>query len=257
MADQWYVGRNGQKAGPYATDQLKQMAAAGQLVPSDLLWKQGLEGWVPLSKVKGLLPTGGGGTLPPLDLATPGAGRPSGDLDFLDGQAAASRDGGPADWNPYQASTAAAAGPAATAGIVYADFFPRVGAYMLDAIFIWVISMILQFGLPMMFGLVSQGNEAMIAIGSLLGFLVSFGVTLAYFVGYETSAKQGTWGKQIVGIKVTDMHGQRITTGHAVGRFFAKIISGLTCGIGYLMPLFTDKKQTLHDLICGCLALKK
>jgi uncharacterized RDD family membrane protein YckC len=212
---------------------------------------------VPLSKVKGLLPAGGGGTLPPLDLAAPGSGRPGGDFDFLAGQAAASRDGSPPDWNPYQASKAAAAGPAATADIVYAEFFPRVGAYMLDAIFIGVIGMILQFGLAIVFGVVSRGNEGMIAIGSLLGSLVNFGVTLVYFVGYETSAKQGTWGKQIVGIKVTDMKGQRITTGQAVGRFFAKIISGLTCGIGYMMPLFTDKKQTLHDLICGCLALKK
>jgi uncharacterized RDD family membrane protein YckC len=78
-----------------------------------------------------------------------------------------------------------------------------------------------------------------------------------YFVGYETSDKQGTWGKQILGIKVTDLYGRRITTGLAVGRFFANIISNLTCGIGYLLPLFTDRKQTLHDLICGCLALKK
>ena len=82
-------------------------------------------------------------------------------------------------------------------------------------------------------------------------------MTIVYFVGYETSAKQGTWGKQIVGIKVTDLDGRPITTGRAVGRFFAKILSNLTCGIGYLLPLFTEKKQTLHDLICGCLALKK
>ncbi|NBW87947.1 MAG: RDD family protein, partial [Planctomycetia bacterium] len=72
----------------------------------------------------------------------------------------------------------------------------------------------------------------------------------------ETSAKQGTWGKQIVGIKVTDIQGRRITTGRAIGRFFAKIITGMTCGIGYLLPLFTDRKQTLHDLISECLALK-
>jgi uncharacterized RDD family membrane protein YckC len=257
MADQWYVGRNGQKAGPYSTEQLKQMAAAGKLVPSDLLWKQGLEAWVPLSKVKGLMPAAGGSTLPPLDLATPGSGQPGGDFDFLDGQAAASRDGGSPDWNPYQASTAAAAGPAAASGIVYAEFFPRVGAYLLDAIFVGVIGMILQFGLAIVFGAVSGGDNGMIAVGSLLGSLLSFLVAIAYFVGYETSAKQGTWGKQLVGIKVTDMDGRPITTGRAVGRFFAKIISNLTCGIGYLLPLFTDKKQTLHDLICGCLALKK
>lgn len=254
MADQWYVGRNGQKAGPYSTEQLKQMAAAGKLVPSDLLWKEGLETWVPLTKVKGLLPAGGG-TLPPLELATPPAasGRRGGDFDFLGGQETAA----PAGWNPYQASTAAGGSPVAGSGIVYADFLPRIAAYVIDAVFVGVVGMILQFGLMLVFGVLFRRNDALIAIGSLLGSLLSFALTLAYFVGYETSAKQGTWGKQILGIKVTDLSGRRISTGQAVGRFFAKIITGLTCGIGYLMPLFTDKKQTLHDLICGCLALKK
>lgn len=253
MADQWYVGRNGQKAGPYSTEQLKQMAAAGKLVPSDLLWKEGLETWVPLTKVKGLLPAGGGGTLPPLDLATPASGRPGGDFDFLGGQATAA----PPGWNPYQASTAAAGVPVAGSGIAYADFLPRIAAYFIDAVLLGVVGMILQFGLAIVFGVASGGNDALIAIGSLLGSLLSFALTVVYFVGYETSAKQGTWGKQILGIKVTDLSGRRISMGQAVGRFFAHIITGLTCGIGYLMPLFTDKKQTLHDLICGCLALKK
>jgi uncharacterized RDD family membrane protein YckC len=255
MADQWYVGRNGQKTGPYTTEQLRQLAAAGQLVSSDLLWKQGLEKWVPITEVRGLLP--GGGTLPPLDLAPAGqaAGRTGGDFDFRDGPAAGARGVGP-DWNPYQASTAVASGPAAT-GIVYAEFFPRVGAWLLDAIFCGILSVILQFGLPIAFGVLSGGDEAAIGLGSLLGSLLTFLITAFYFVGYETSAKQGTWGKQIVGIKVTDLDGRPITTGQAVGRFFAKIISNLTCGIGYLMPLFTDRKQTLHDLICGCLALEK
>ncbi len=255
MADQWYVARNGQKTGPYSTEQLKQLAGAGKLAAGDLLWKQGLETWVPLSKVKGLLPAGAAGVLPPLDLAT--AGRGAADFESLDVATGGRRAGGPPDWNPYQASTAVATGPAASQGMVYADFFPRVGAYLLDALFIGLIGLALQFGLAIMFALASGGNEALIGAGSLLGSLLSFIVTIGYFVGYETSAKQGTWGKQIVGIKVTDLDGRPITTGRAVGRFFAKILSNLTCGIGYLLPLFTDKKQTLHDLICGCLALKK
>lgn len=47
MADQWYVARNGQKTGPYSTEQLKQLAGAGKLGAGDLLWKEGLETWVP------------------------------------------------------------------------------------------------------------------------------------------------------------------------------------------------------------------
>ena len=162
----------------------------------------------------------------------------------------------PADWNPYQASAAATAGTAMSAAMAYADFLPRVGAYLLDGVFMWVAGMIIQFGIAALLGLLSGGDDTIIAIGWILGSVGSFIVSLAYFVGYETSAKQGTWGKQIVGIKVTDIQGRRITTGRAIGRFFAKIITGMTCGIGYLLPLFTDRKQTLHDLISECLALK-
>lgn len=252
MADQWYVGRNGQKAGPYTTEQVRQMAAAGQLVPNDLLWKQGLANWVPLTEVKGLLPAGGG-TLPPLNLP---ASPPAGEFAFLDQAAARPQEA--ADWNPYQAGGGGLGQPTAGGGaIAYADFLPRVGAYLLDAVFCGVLSLIIQVGLAMVFGVMSGGDDGAVGLGSGLGSLLALLLTVMYFVGYETSDKQGTWGKQILGIKVTDLHGRRISTGQAVGRFFAKIISNLTCGIGYLLPLFTDRKQTLHDLICGCLALKK
>lgn len=254
MADQWYVGRSGQRAGPYTTEQVRQMAAAGQLLPSDLLWKDGLENWVPLTQVKGLLPTGVGGTLPPLELR-PQAGFSAGP-DFHDAPAAGSS--AAAEWNPYQSGTGPLGQPPAADGtIVYADFLPRVGASVLDAVFIGILGMILQFGLGMVFGVMSGGDDEMIGVGSMLGSLASLVLTLVYFVGYETSDKQGTWGKQLLGIRVTDLQGRRISTGRAVGRYFAKIISNFTCGIGYLLPLFTDRKQTLHDLISGCLALKK
>jgi uncharacterized RDD family membrane protein YckC len=254
MADQWYVGRNGQKAGPYSTEQLKRMAAAGQLVPTDLLWKQGLETWVPLEKVKGLIPAAAGGTLPPLDLESQGAA-PAGAFDFR--AAPAARPDGPAEWNPYQASSTSDLTSGGGQGIVYAEFMPRVAASLLDGIFIGLIGTVCQLGVIAFFGVVSGGDGAMLAIGNLLGVLLNVAIQLLYFVGYETSAKQGTWGKQILGIKVTNMEGGRLTTGQAIGRFFAKFITGLTCSIGYLLPLFTDRKQTLHDLICGCLALKK
>lgn len=258
MADQWYVGRDGTRSGPFSTEALRQMAAAGRLVPGDLLWREGLETWVPLSTVKGLLPPGGGGTLPPLDLSLPvgTAGRPAGDFDFQAGPSPGSRPSGPTDWNPYQASMAAP-GATAAADMIYANFLPRVGAHVLDSVFMGAAGMAIQVGMAMVFGVLSGGQDAIVAIGALLGSLAGFLVALVYFVGYETSAKQGTWGKQIVGIKVTDVQGRPITTGRAVGRFFAKIITNMTCGIGYLLPLFTDRRQTLHDLICECLALKK
>jgi phage FluMu protein Com len=50
----WYFTRDGKKFGPYTAAQLKQYAGSGQLLPTDLLWKEGMEGWRPASTVKGL-----------------------------------------------------------------------------------------------------------------------------------------------------------------------------------------------------------
>jgi uncharacterized RDD family membrane protein YckC len=74
----------------------------------------------------------------------------------------------------------------------------------------------------------------------------------------ESSAHQGTLGKIALGLFVTDLQGRRISFGRASGRFFAKIITGLIpFFIGYIMAGFTEKRQALHDMIAGCLVLKK
>lgn len=78
-----------------------------------------------------------------------------------------------------------------------------------------------------------------------------------YYSIFESSVKQATPGKMALGIIVTDMDGSRISFGKASGRHFAKYISGLTLGIGYLMAGFTDRKQALHDMISDCFVVNK
>ena len=56
MASQWYYTNQGQQCGPVASDQLKQLAAAGRLQPSDLVWKQGMPQWSAASHISGLFP---------------------------------------------------------------------------------------------------------------------------------------------------------------------------------------------------------
>jgi len=61
----------------------------------------------------------------------------------------------------------------------------------------------------------------------------------------------------VLGIRVTDLNGNRISFGRATGRYFAKIVSSLTFMIGYIIAGFTDRKQALHDMIAGCLVVNK
>lgn len=76
-----------------------------------------------------------------------------------------------------------------------------------------------------------------------------------YFALMESGGWQATIGKRLVGIRVTDLSGNRITFGRATARYFAKILSWLTLYIGYFMVAVTEKKQGLHDMIAGTLVL--
>jgi len=73
----------------------------------------------------------------------------------------------------------------------------------------------------------------------------------------ESSVWQATLGKKTLGLRVTDLQGNRISFGRASGRFFGRIISGLTLFIGYIMAGFTEKKQALHDIIASCLVIRQ
>lgn len=94
------------------------------------------------------------------------------------------------------------------------------------------------------------------SIFSPLSALFSGIIGWLYFAIMESSEGQATLGKQVVGIKVTDINGNRISFGRATGRYFAKIISTLTLCIGYMMAGWTAKKQALHDMIADTLVVK-
>jgi ribosomal protein L40E len=53
---QWYYARQGQRSGPVSAEQFKELASSGQILPSDSVWKKGMEKWVPAGSLKGLFP---------------------------------------------------------------------------------------------------------------------------------------------------------------------------------------------------------
>jgi len=77
-----------------------------------------------------------------------------------------------------------------------------------------------------------------------------------YFSLCESSSWQGTVGKKVLGLRVTDINGHRIGFGKATGRYFGKILSGLILGVGFIMIAFSEQKQGLHDMLAGTLVVK-
>jgi uncharacterized RDD family membrane protein YckC len=137
----------------------------------------------------------------------------------------------------------------------YAGFWLRFAAYCIDAI----VAMVFLFVATSLFGTgmaisPSYSDQVSPAFWALIGIFY-LGIIL-YFPLMESSKWQATLGKRAVGIRVTDLDGRRIDFGRALGRLFAKIISGIILYIGFIMAGFTDRKQGLHDIIAGTLVIK-
>jgi uncharacterized RDD family membrane protein YckC len=163
----------------------------------------------------------------------------------------------------------------AVAPLPYGGFWERVGAYLIDGLILGIPFGIVMVALIVMFGgfgvmlrrVAGQPQPdpravmAMIAPIFMLFFIwmaVFLILQWLYFAGMESSPRQATIGKSIMSLRVTNYDGQRISFGHATGRFFAKIVSGMVpLAIGYIMAAFTARKQALHDLIAGTLVLRK
>jgi len=126
--------------------------------------------------------------------------------------------------------------------LVYAGFWIRVAAYLVDAIILGVVNIVLSF--------IFSGGYNPFAPNTILT-LVSVVVNASYFCGMEASERQATLGKMIVGVKVGDMNGNRISVGQAVGRYFAKILSAIIFCIGFMMVGWDAKKQGLHDKLAS------
>jgi uncharacterized RDD family membrane protein YckC len=78
---------------------------------------------------------------------------------------------------------------------------------------------------------------------------LSFVVWLIYSAVMEASALQGTLGKRLLGLRVVDANGGRITLGRSIRRNLTKILSYVSLGIGFFWAAFSKQKRTWHDML--------
>ena len=142
--------------------------------------------------------------------------------------------------------------PAATAvktEVVYAGFWWRVLAYLIDLAVIGCVQTVLAAGV---FAASSGDLRTIVNIAPVCSL-----IAWAYYALLESSPARGTLGKVALSLFVADVHGDPITFYRASARYWLKLLSSLTFGLGWLLPAFTPRKQALHDLLSGCLVLRK
>jgi uncharacterized RDD family membrane protein YckC len=150
--------------------------------------------------------------------------------------------------------------------VAYAGFWLRFVAVIIDGVVLafagWVVLLpfAASFSLrALLRGRAFESPEEWIALTGLLFKILIIRTVLhwLYYALLESSEWQATIGKKLLGIEVTDMIGNRISFGRASGRFFGKFVSVLILWIGFIMAGITEKKQALHDILAGCLVIRK
>ena len=147
----------------------------------------------------------------------------------------------------------------------YGTVQQRILAFILDGmILLIVLGVIEAVGLPVFDDIgineivVDGATEAQRQIEySIPGIVVTLALFWGYFVGFEVSKYEATPGKIAMALRVTDMEGRRVGVIRSTVRHFAKFLTIATLSIGFFIAIFTRKRQTLHDLIAGCVVISK
>lgn len=123
--------------------------------------------------------------------------------------------------------------------VIYAGFWARFVAIVIDTCIIALAS-----------GIATAGTFG-------VGVVVTFFAPWIYEAFMLSSEWQATVGKRAMSIVVTDIDGRRLSFARATGRHFAKYLSALLLGIGFIMAAFTAKKQALHDMIAETIVVNR
>ena len=137
-------------------------------------------------------------------------------------------------------------GVASAATFTYGGFWIRFVAAIIDWVILFVTGMVVQ----MPFARMLQSRrieETLMALGFVYLIDMAIGAT---YEGVFVSRFGATPGKMALDLKVVRPDGGPISLGRAVGRYFAKIVSGIILAIGYIIAGFDDQKRALHDRIC-------
>ncbi len=83
------------------------------------------------------------------------------------------------------------------------------------------------------------------------------GIWIIYSIIMDCSTLQGTLGKQMMRVIVTDENGKRVTVAKSIKRNLFKIVSFTFAGLGFLFILIDKKNRSWHDNFANTLIIQK
>lgn len=231
-----WIGRDGERHGPYKDEDIRQWLRSGQVSPDDLAWFDGLADWQALSV---LFPDEVRDSASPPPFASHG---------------------------PPASSTL----PSETIGVLqnYASFGQRLGAWGIDYLLLLIPTMIvsINMGAVAIFERFLTQYQAGNTQAALTAYaeaispttLVVLLIGFAYYALFECSKWQATPGKMAFGLRVTDLQGNRLGIGRSMARNAVRLLNAITVIIpfvAFIVVIWTQNRQGLHDMLAKTLVL--
>ncbi len=161
---------------------------------------------------------------------------------------------------PASAPPPALGGLGYNPGILYAGFWIRFVAVIIDGVIVLVVTVVVEIVLGIIIGLLANvtGSTLDVSQGgplTYLSYLVSFTISIGYFVYYWGMGS--TRGMRFFRLAVVDAQtGQPIGFGRAAMRYLGYVISVIACYIGLIWAAFDPKKQGWHDKIANSIVIQ-
>lgn len=151
------------------------------------------------------------------------------------------------------------------AEVNYANFFHRWAAFVVDQWLLSSVALLLVLGtaaaIYFLAGFSFEKDPdaaAILMAGSVFTYMFLYvAMSGSYHIYFESSSRQGSWGKRYLGLLVTTGQGLPLDRRTAALRWFSAALSHLSQNIGFLMAAFTQKRQALHDFLASTLVLER
>jgi len=136
--------------------------------------------------------------------------------------------------------------------LIYAGFWRRVGAYLLDGVLLCFVTyplLLMTYGLTYL----EDPNAYWGPMQPLISYVLPAVLVLSFWL-----MKSKTPGKMAVAATIVDAHtGAKPSTKQFVIRYVSYIVSALPLCLGFLWIVFDSRKQGWHDKLAGTVVVQR
>ncbi len=247
----WHYVDQGTQAGPVTDEELAALHSQGKINDDTLVWRTGLEQWIPYRAAKAQGDAPGGG------VSAGSAGVVCVECKKVFPASETIRHGNVnvcATCKPVFLQKLSEGATLNSEALNYASVPTRFAAVFLDGLILGGFNVLTN--LIVVGSAVNSREPGQVSAVQGILMLIQFAVGISYET-FMIGKYGATLGKMACKIKVITADGGPVGYGRACGRYFSKILSSLICLIGYIMAIPDEEKRALHDRICGTRVVTK